>query len=906
MFYRFGHFLLFASLLFSPQPARAVERPQAVGPALAAFGPVLPDRAADRVLGQATFTSNTGAANAAAMDHPAGVAIAPPGAPNAGRLFVVEFVYWDGINQIGNSRVLSWPSAASFASGQAADLVIGQGSFTAREVGTGLNRFNGPEAAAVDLAGRLWVADTINHRVLRFDPPFSSGMDASLVLGQPKNQVLGPNQGGQPAANTLYFPRGLAADTAGNLYVADDFNHRVLRFSPPFTDNMPANLVIGQADFSQNLPNRGGGPAQNTLNHPKGLAVDAAGNLYAAEYDNNRVTRFSPPLSSGMNASGLYGQPGYASNSAGLSQTSLDHPVDVAVPAAGDALYVTDQQNVRVLAYSNPLNDLAGTAAADGVYGQPDYFTETANGGGVSRRSLNIEPLGLAVDANGSLYHADYQNNRLLAYDVEWVGNGAPGSCTEAGFDAALAGGGTVAFNCGTGQINLSNTKTIAADTTIDGRGVITLSGQDARRLFIVQAGALLKLHNIVLTAGYSEGDGGAIFNEGNLELANSTIRDSLAVASGGAIVSYGPLTIKDSLLEGNRAHNGGALYPRWGGAITIIDHSVLRNNHTTGLNDGWGGAILAWDGAPVTIYASVIENNSAHTGGGIYNFANSTLMIWDDTRLIDNEAAFAGGGIYNAGGAFLFAATLEGNSSRFDGGGLYNATGQTRLTFVTLNGNSTDGNGGGLYNGGAAELIASTLSGNTAINLGGGMYSSGSTTLTNVTLSGNSASNGGGLANGAGGTATLSHVTLSGNSATSFGGGLYNLSNSLAVKLNNSIVASSPNGGNCGGAAPDNAYSLSSDFTCQLGSTGSRNNVDPLLTPLGNYGGLTQVHRLKPGSPAIDFVSLGCPAPEFDQRGFDRPVDGDGDGAALCDAGAVEVAESDLVNKVFLSIILQ
>jgi hypothetical protein len=161
-------------------------------------------------------------------------------------------------------------------------------------------------------------------------------------------------------------------------------------------------------------------------------------------------------------------------------------------------------------------------------------------------------------------------------------------------------------------------------------------------------------------------------------------------------------------------------------------------------------------------------------------------------------------------------------------------------------------------------------------------------------------------MINGSSGIATLTHVTLSGNSATSFGGGLYNASTNLAVKLNHSIVANSPNGGNCAGAAPDNAYSLSSDFTCQLGSTGSKNNVDPLLTSLGNYGGITQVHRLKSGSPAIDLVGLGCPPPEFDQRGFSRPVNGDGDGVTLCDAGAVEVTESDLVNKVFLSIILQ
>ncbi|MGQ0603049.1 MAG: hypothetical protein ACT4QE_15310 [Anaerolineales bacterium] len=220
------------------------------------------------------------------------------------------------------------------------------------------------------------------------------------------------------------------------------------------------------------------------------------------------------------------------------------------------------------------------------------------------------------------------------------VGNGTPGSCTEAAFDAALAGGGTVTFNCGPEHtIYITSQKSINLNTTIDGGDDIKLDGLNATRLFDV--GAVLTLRNITLARGYFNGDGGAIRNNSNgtLILENSTIGNSTATASGGAILSTGPMTITNSLLEGNRALNGGALYPRWAGSQTTIINSVLRDNHTTDMNNGLGGAILAFDGAPVTITNSDISNNTAGYGGGIYNFANSTLTLQSNTRLRDNHA---------------------------------------------------------------------------------------------------------------------------------------------------------------------------------------------------------------------------------------------------------------------------
>jgi hypothetical protein len=153
----------------------------------------------------------------------------------------------------------------------------------------------------------------------------------------------------------------------------------------------------------------------------------------------------------------------------------------------------------------------------------------------------------------------------------------------------------------------------------------------------------------------------------------------------------------------------------------------------------------------------------------------------------------------------------------------------------------------------------------------------------TNVTISGNSASADGGGIYHFFGSITMTNTTLNGNSAVGGGGGIKKDGGTVAIT--NTIVANSPSGGNCSGALVG-GYNLSSDGTCSFG--GGRDSVSVMLGLLANNGGATQTHALLPGSPAIDFgTNAGCPS--TDQRGKARPVDGDKNGTATCDVGAVE-----------------
>jgi hypothetical protein len=433
------------------------------------------------------------------------------------------------------------------------------------------------------------------------------------------------------------------------------------------------------------------------------------------------------------------------------------------------------------------------------------------------------------------------------------VGTGTPASCTESAFTTALAGGGTVTFNCGPAPhaIILTSQKNVFVSTTIEGGNLITLSGGNFTRLFFTTAidccdPVILTLNNLTLTkgAGRNSGgtasDGGAINNNGTLNVNNSKFLDNHTTASftGGAIYSTGPITITNSEFALNTAGSGGALYFAGNGLATQITGSSFHDNETTGIGTdvGLGGAIVRSGGA-MTIQGSDLYDNSARRGGAIYSrLAFDSLILQAGTQVRNNQASDGGGGLYNRSGtSTLNHVTLSGNSSPSGGGGIYNESGTTALTNTTLSGNSAVSN-----------------------SFGGGIVNSGTTTLTNVTLSNNSAELGGGI--------------------------YYDMG---SVTLRNTIIANSAAGGNCGNFLPtSNGFNLSDDPTCNLDQAGDQNNTPDGLGPLANNGGPTQTHLPLPNSPVIDEGSC---AGETDQRGFPRLV------GLACDIGAVEVQASEL-----------
>jgi predicted outer membrane repeat protein len=528
------------------------------------------------------------------------------------------------------------------------------------------------------------------------------------------------------------------------------------------------------------------------------------------------------------------------------------------------------------------------------------------------------------------------------------VGTGTAASCTEAAFNTALStvqssGSGTITFNCGGATtIIFTASKIITnAAVTINGGNSITLSGGNSIRPFYVDSNATLTLQNITLTNGLDNTyGGGAILSLGELTLSNTTIRNSNVDSghSGGAIMSLGPVTMSNSLIENNSGGSVGGLFLFGEAADATITNSTFRNNDTTNLAYGLGGAITTWNGADLIVRGSMFTENEARYGGAIYNeSANTTILIEQNSVLHGNSAFWNGGGIYNSAGEIeLNQVTLTENdagigggilnidggratltqvrfqqNTAYDGGGLYMyGMSEANLFNVTFQANEAGVSGGGLYiNSSSASLINVTLRENRA-GFGGGIDNDrGSINFINGTVSDNVATDyGGGISNSEGNTA-LTHVTFSGNSADQAqGGGIYHSDSATpqnSFTLKNVLFNAGENGSNC--YVPSDSlsgissagFNLSSDYSCSFNQTGDREGVDPRLGPLADNGGFTQTHMLLPDSPAIDAGQC-MPGLTTDQRGLPRLQGG------ACDIGAVEWQAGDGLAKVYLPFVIK
>jgi NHL repeat len=220
-----------------------------------------------------------------------------------------------------NNRVMEF--VPPFTNAMDASTVIGQPNFTSTASGTTQNGLNLPQDIAFDALGDLWVADYVNSRVLEYQPPLATGMNASIVIGQSDFTSGGPGT----SAAALAYPFAVTFDALGDLWVADAGNNRVLEFKPPFTSGMSASVVIGQDSFDTNYP--GSGPAG--LSGVSSVALDSSGNLYTVDANNSRVLIYDAPLSTGMSASVAIGQSDLNSSAPATTAQGLRGPLGVTI-----------------------------------------------------------------------------------------------------------------------------------------------------------------------------------------------------------------------------------------------------------------------------------------------------------------------------------------------------------------------------------------------------------------------------------------------------------------------------------------------------------------------------------------------------------------------------------------------
>jgi NHL repeat len=321
-------------------------------------------------------------------------------ADNHGGIFVADY---------GNNRVLHFPAAVGTGAGPAADHVYGQPDFTSNATHAGASGLNYPHGVAADPNGGLYISDMFNNRILHYSP---SSINADRVYGQPDFVTTRSNSWGLNA-RSLSQPQGLAVDSTG-LYVADSANNRVLHYP---IGSVIADRVYGQGtpgNSQANLTSNISGNGSTGLDNPRDVAIDSTG-LYVADSGNNRVVHYvlgnaiadrvygQPDF---MTASVLANQ-GLTNPTA----ATLNKPTQVALDAAG-GLYVADRNNNRVVYYSSYTQTGANGPEAVRVLGQMGF---TTSGSSTTASSFH-GPGGVAVDTSGNVFVLDIFNQRVLKF----------------------------------------------------------------------------------------------------------------------------------------------------------------------------------------------------------------------------------------------------------------------------------------------------------------------------------------------------------------------------------------------------------------------------------------------------------------------------------------------------------
>lgn len=259
-----------------------------------------------------------------------------------------------------------------------------------------------------------------------------------------------------------------------------------------------------------------------------------------------------------------------------------------------------------------------------------------------------------------------------------------------------------------------------------------------------------------------------------------------------------------------------------------------------------------------MTLRDSIVSlNTSGYTGGGIgHVFSDGKLSI-ENSIIVANTAADGGGGIYYDGDELrIERVTVYGNNTRFSFGGGASTVGAEVVVEKSLFSHNIIGLWG-------EEAKPSLLKGGGGLGIG-----SGEVRITNTTIDNNFGSSGGGLRTNT--PVKLVNVTIANNTALVEGGGILSFDDDNDVSIRNSIIAN--NGpDNCAGVASLSlGNNIADDKTCGLKAAKDKENTDPLLGVLGNYGGATRTLPLKAGSPAINAAAEADL--NFDQRGVARP----------------------------------
>jgi RHS repeat-associated protein len=382
--------------------------------------------------GSSGHSGNGGAATSALLDQPTGVAV-----DGSGNLFVAD----SANNRVQEVAISTGAQRGQSMTANDVYTVAGSSSGSSGYSGDGGSASSAllafPTSVAVDSAGGLIIADLENNVVREVAGTTASqfSLTANDVFTVAGNYSTGTSgSGGQATDAQMTSPKGIVADSSGNLYIADSGANRVQELAATTHTQWGISMtagnlytILGSSAGTAGSSGDGGAGTSALLHSPSGVALDANGDLFVADGTNNRVQELAATNHTqwgiSMTANDVYtvagsssGTSGHSGNGGAATSALLDSPADVALDGSGN-LYIADAINNRVQEVAVATGSQRAQAmTANDVYtvaGSSSGTSGHSGNGGAATSALFDEPTGVAVDSSGDLFIADQNNNRV-------------------------------------------------------------------------------------------------------------------------------------------------------------------------------------------------------------------------------------------------------------------------------------------------------------------------------------------------------------------------------------------------------------------------------------------------------------------------------------------------------------